>query len=185
MAEIRGTPVSEEYLREVRISHVMDCLADPSKIRVLAYFSRDVGEALPYLAALLPQAGYHHEAGILTFVREGRMISIYPRTVMLAKALDEADAAAILEWLRGKINEGYARRAELTPCYERRRVPRFLDVYRLLPRGNCGRCGEVSCLAFAVRLAFGEAHIGGCPRLLETEFARNRSVLVEWLGADA
>lgn len=172
----------EEFLREVRITHVMDCLADPSKIRVLARFSTDVWEALPYLAALLPQAGYNHAAGILTFVREGRMFSIYPRTVMLAKALDEGDALAALEWLRQRVNEAYARRGELVPCYERRRAPRFLDVYRLLPGGNCGRCGQVSCLALAVRLAFGEARIRECPRLLEAEYARNRSVLVEWLG---
>ncbi len=174
----------ELFLREVRITHVMDCLADPSKIRVLAHFSRDVWDALPYLAALLPQAGYNHGAGILTLVREGRMLSIYPRTVMLAKARDEEDALAVLEWLRERINEAYARREELPPCYERRRVPRFLDVYQLLPGGNCGRCGEVSCLAMALRLAFGEARIGDCPRLREPEFARQRTRLSEWLGAD-
>ena len=176
---------SEEFLREIRISHVMDCLADPSKIRVLARFSSDVWEALPYLAAILPQAGYNHAAGVLTVVRDGRMISIYPRTVMLAKALDEEDALAVLEWLRTKINEAWARRGELEPCYERRRAPRFLDVYRLLPGGNCGRCGQPSCLAMAVRLAFGEARLSGCPRLEEPEFAGNRAVLVEWLGDES
>lgn len=180
MPELKAA--TEEFLREVRITHVMDCLADPSKIRVAACFSCDVWEALPYLAALLPQAGYNHATGILTLVREGRMLSIYPRTVMLAKALDEDDAVAVLEWLRGKINEAYARRGELTPCFERRRVPRFLDVYRLLPGGNCGRCGEASCLALALRLAFGEARLDRCPRLQEAAFARNRSVLLEWLG---
>ena len=172
----------EEFLREIRITHVMDCLADPTKIRVLAHFSCDVSDALPYLATLLPQAGYNHAAGILTLVREGRMYSVYPRTVMLAKALDEEDALATLEWLKGRINEAYARRGELEPCYERNRVPRFLDVYQLLPKGNCRRCGEASCLAFALRLAFGEARIGDCPRLLEVAFARNRSLLLEWLG---
>jgi len=175
----------DEFLHDIRISHVMDCLADPSKIRVLARFSRDVWEALPYLAAILPQAGYNHDAGILTLVREGRMISIYPRTVMLAKALDEDDALAVLEWLRRKINEAWARRGELVPCYERRRAPRFLDVYRLLPGGNCGRCGQPSCLAMALRLAFGEARIDECPRLQEAKFARNRSVLAEWLGDES
>ena len=175
---------SEEFLREIRISHVMDCLADPNKIRVLAYFSRDVGEVLPYLAALLPQAGYNHEAGIMTLVREGRLLSVYPRTVVLAKALDEEDALAVLEWLKGKINEAYARRSELEPCFMRRRSPRLLDIYRLLPGGNCRRCGQATCLALAARLAFGEGHVRDCPRLSEPEFARNRALLVEWLGPD-
>ena len=175
---------SDGFLREIRITHVMDCLADPSKIRVLAHFSCDVWDALPYLAALLPQAGYNHAAGIMTLVREGRMLSIYPRTVMLAKALDEEDALAVLGWLKGKINEADARRSELEPCYERRRSPRLLDTYRLLPGGNCRRCGHATCLALAAHLAFGEARIADCPRLLEPEFARNRAVLIEWLGPD-
>ena len=173
---------NDEMVREIRIAQVMDCLADPEKIRVVAELSCDVREALPYLAALLPQAGYNHEAGILTLVKEGRLLTVYPRTVTLAKARDEADARAVLEWLRGRIDEAWARRAELTPVRERRRAPRILDVYRLLPGGNCRRCGEATCMALAGRLIFGEAKLGECPRLAEAEYARNRALLMEWLG---
>ncbi|MHB1415522.1 MAG: (Fe-S)-binding protein [Chloroflexota bacterium] len=171
-------------MAEISIAQVMDCLADPEKIRVVAEISCDVGEALPYLAALLPQAGYNHAAGILTMVREGRLLTVYPRIVTLAKALDEDDARAVLEWLRGRINDAWARRGELTPVRERRRTPRILDVYRLLPGGNCRRCGEATCMALAGRLIFGEARPADCPRLAEAVFARNRSLLVEWLGSD-
>ena len=166
----------------IRITQIMDCLADPTKIRVVAALPGNIHDVLPYLAALLPTAGYSHAAGILTMVRQGRLLTVYPQTVTLAKAQDEEDAAAVLEWLRERINEAYARRDDLAPCFERRRVPRFLDVHRLLPGGNCGRCGEASCLALALRLAFGEARLGDCPRLLEAEFAHNRALLVEWLG---
>jgi ArsR family metal-binding transcriptional regulator len=172
----------DELVSSVRITRVMDCLADPTRIRVVAGLSCDVHEALPYLAALLPQAGYNHTAGILTLVREGRLITVYPQVVTLAKALDEADAEEVLEWLRGKINEAHARRGELEPCLERRRAPRLLEVYRLLPGGNCRRCGEATCLAFAVRLVFAEARTEDCPRLAEPPFAGNGARLAEWLG---
>lgn len=178
----RKVEVGHALVPEIRITHVMDCLADPDKIRVVAALPGNIHAVLPYLASLLPTAGYNHPAGILTLIRQGRLITVYPEMVTLAKALDEDDAAAVLGWLRERINEAHTRRAELVPCFERHRVPRFLDVYRLLPGGNCGRCGEASCLALAVRLAFGEARIGECPRLLEAEFARHRSLLVEWLG---
>ena len=174
---------SREFLSQVRITRVMDCLADPTKIRVVAGFSRDVQEVLPYLAALLPQAGYNHGAGILTLLRQGRMITVYPQVVTLAKALDEEDAQEVLEWLRDRINEAHTRRDELEPCLERRRVPRLLDVYQLLPRDNCRRCGEATCMAFAVRLIVAEVRLEDCPRLDEPEFARNRTRLAEWLGA--
>ena len=173
---------SDQLVREIRIVQVMDCLADPEKIRVVAELSCDVGEALPYLAALLPWAGYNHAAGLLTLVLEGRLITVYPRLVTLAKARDEDDARTVLSWLRERLNEAWARRGELAPVLERRRAPRILDVYRLLPGGNCRCCGEATCMALAGRLLFGEGRLDDCPRLAEAAFARNRALLAEWLG---
>jgi len=178
-------PASEEYLSGIRITRVMDCLADQTKIRVLATPARDLQEILPYLAALLPQAGYNHGAGILTLMREGRLITVYPQLVTLAKAADEDDAQAVLEWLWDRINEAHRQRSQLTPCLERRRMPRLLDVYRLLPGGNCRRCGEATCIAMAARLVFAEARLADCPRLAEPEFADNRTRLAEWLGRES
>lgn len=171
-----------DVLRAIRVTHVLECLADPSKIRVIAELSCDVRDVLPHVAALLPQAGYNHDAAILTLVLDGRLITLYPQVVTLAKAADEDDAGATLEWLRMRINEAHARRGELVPCFERRRSLRLLDAYRLLPKSNCKRCGEATCMAFASRLVFGEARVSDCPRLGEEEFRRNRLLLDEWVG---
>jgi ArsR family metal-binding transcriptional regulator len=173
---------SGELLLEIRVVQVLDCLADPAKIRVVAEMNCDVQAALPYLAALLPQAGYNHEAGILTVVKDGRLLTVYSRMVTLAKAWDEADARAVLEWLRQRINDVWARRSELTPVHERRRTARLFDVYRLLPGANCRNCGEATCVALASRLIFGEARLGDCPLLAESKYNHNRQLLAEWLG---
>jgi ArsR family metal-binding transcriptional regulator len=171
-----------ELLAEIHITLLSECLADPTKVRVVAELSSEIGEILPYLAALLPYAGYNHAAGVLSFVHEGRLVTVYAHMVTVAKAEDEDDAAVILEWLRGQINEANARRHELVPCLARRRTPRPLDIYTLLPRDNCRRCGQPTCMAFASRLVFGEARPEDCPHLAEAGFEHNRSVLVEWLG---
>ncbi|MDO8670643.1 MAG: hypothetical protein Q7O66_04340 [Dehalococcoidia bacterium] len=60
-------------MQEIRITHVMDCLADPAKTRVMAELSRDIGEALPYLATLMPKSGYDHPGAILTVVLKGQL----------------------------------------------------------------------------------------------------------------
>ncbi len=174
--------VRDGYLREVYVTHVMDCLADPTKIRVIAELSEDVQPVLPYLAALLPRAGYNHAAGILTLLHGGRLLTVYPRVVTLAKALDEEDAREVLGWLRERINEAEARGDELMPCLGRRRSPRILDVYKLLPGTNCRRCGELTCMALAARLIFGEAQLADCPSLGEASFEQSRERLAEWLG---
>ncbi len=40
-----------------------------------------------------------------------------------------------------------------------------LEVVKLLPRSNCGQCGEASCLAFAVALSTGQKPPEACPYL--------------------
>ena len=42
-----------------------------------------------------------------------------------------------------------------------------LDIYKLLPRTNTGDCGVPTCLAFAMKVASGQASITGCPHLSE------------------
>jgi len=147
------------------ITHILDCLADPSKIRVIAEAQDDVGEILPYLNAILPTASYAPGANTLTLKRGHRIITLYPHLVVMAKADGEEDALAILAWLTDLINDAYARRCEIVPCYEHRRTVGFLDIYRLLPGSNCKACGQPTCLAFSVALQEGRGRLADCPGL--------------------
>src|SRR3990172_9256171 len=38
-----------------------------------------------------------------------------------------------------------------------------LDIYKVLPKTNCGECGVPTCLAFAMQLATKKAAIDDCP----------------------
>ena len=40
-----------------------------------------------------------------------------------------------------------------------------LDIYKRLPRENCKECGLPTCLAFAMKVAGGQAGLSDCPRL--------------------
>ena len=40
-----------------------------------------------------------------------------------------------------------------------------LDIYKHLPRENCKKCGVATCLAFAMKVAAGQAGLDLCPRL--------------------
>ena len=42
-----------------------------------------------------------------------------------------------------------------------------LDIYKLLPRTNCGDCGVPTCLAFAMKLARKQASLDECPHASE------------------
>ena len=38
-----------------------------------------------------------------------------------------------------------------------------LDIYKLLPKTNCKKCGSPTCLAFAMKLAMKKAVLDECP----------------------
>jgi acetyl-CoA decarbonylase/synthase complex subunit gamma len=42
-----------------------------------------------------------------------------------------------------------------------------LDIYKLLPRTNCGECGSPTCLAFAMKLSAKQANLDACPYVSE------------------
>ena len=42
-----------------------------------------------------------------------------------------------------------------------------IEIFKLLPRTNCGECGVPTCLAFAMSLAAGKAELSACPYLSE------------------
>lgn len=174
--------MSEDLLREIDITHVLDCIADQTKIRVVAELSDDVSEVMPYLNALIGKASYGHEARILHFNLEHRMITLYPRVLTMAKADDEVDAHRVMNWLKELVNDTWRRRHEIEPSYEMRPMVRPLDVYVLLPRENCKLCGEATCMAFAFRLLQGRGTIEECCRLAEERSGRHRAALSTLLG---
>jgi acetyl-CoA decarbonylase/synthase, CODH/ACS complex subunit gamma len=42
-----------------------------------------------------------------------------------------------------------------------------IEIFKLLPKTNCGDCGVPTCLAFAMSLAAGKAELSKCPRVSE------------------
>ena len=40
-----------------------------------------------------------------------------------------------------------------------------IQIFKLLPKTNCGDCGVPTCLAFAMSLAGGKAELTACPHV--------------------
>jgi ArsR family metal-binding transcriptional regulator len=164
------------------ITHITDCVADSTKNRVVAELSDDVAAVFPYLNAVVPNVMYNPGANTVTIKRAGRLLTFYPHVAVMAKIDDEEDAEVQLQWFQELCNDTWQRRGEIMPCYERRSQLGPLDVYQLLPRLNCRKCGEPTCMAFAFSLLFGEHTLADCPPLAEPEHAEGGSRLAEMIG---
>jgi len=146
------------------------CIADETKIRLIAHITGDMTSVLPYLNAEMRNACYNAGGPMLTFMDNHRMITIYPRRITIAKADDIVDSWRILEDIRCLANDTYARRDAIVPLPAMRKKPPAIDIHKRLPGTNCGRCGQKTCMAFALTLWNGTAKPVMCKPLFEEEY---------------
>jgi ArsR family metal-binding transcriptional regulator len=85
--------------------------------------------------------------------------------------------------LKDTVNIVWEKRDELTAVMTRKRAPRHLDIWELLPRTNCRQCAEATCLAFAVGLLQNKRELAEClPLQADPAFADRRATLEAMLG---
>lgn len=170
------------FLEKIDVTKVETCLADAEKIRLQAVLSQDIEELLPYLNTVIKNAVYNHYAKNLTFMKEFRLITLYPRKLTMAKAVNMTDALQVLDWLKDLINDTHRRQKEISPTFTKKERPTALQIYKWLPGTNCRRCGQLTCLAFAARLLSGENALVDCPPLAEVENSERFNALQGLLG---
>lgn len=169
------------FLHSYKITRTLPCLADPEKIRVIAEVSDEIHEVFPYLNATLKGCIYNHPALTLTLKRGQKLITLHARHITLAKVEDENEAEEELTWLRNLINETYKKRDQIKPNFSKGAELKALDIYKLLPGTSCKKCGELTCLAFAVKLVGQEIDITKCIPLFSEAYSGKQKVLFELL----
>jgi ArsR family metal-binding transcriptional regulator len=167
--------------RRAAIMVLGPCVADYKKIRLIAHLEGDLGQVLPYLNAVLPQASYTPKAETLTFMDGYRMIALYPRRITIAKADEIVDAWLTLERIRFLAEQTWNDRDRIVPSFETRKKPPALEIFKRLPGTNCGRCGLPSCLAFAMHVWTGENSARRCLPVFEEggKFSHLQEALLE------
>ncbi len=173
----------------IRLVRTLPCLADPGKLIVIGETDATIDGVMPLLNAILPNVlSYHPFSGVMTLRRRPGLITLYPDKVMITQVAGMEEGLALLCAVRDLVNQTWARRDEIEPRPEGRRVPRPLDVYELLPRSNCRACGEATCMAFAFGLLESRHRPEECPALADVAYAGQRLALAEMLdqaGAEA
>ena len=178
-----GTKAITMLLHSYQITRILPCLADPEKIRVIAEVSEEIQEVFPYLNATMKGCIYNHPANTLTIRKDQKLITLHALHIALAKIEDEKEAEEILRWLKDLINETYEKRDQIEPNYSMAAELKALDVFKLLPGTNCKKCGEPTCLAFAVKLVGRDIEIVKCDPLFSEKYQEKQKVLVELLQA--
>jgi ArsR family metal-binding transcriptional regulator len=166
------------YLETISLTKTLPCLAEPGRLIVIGKPSRLLDEVVPYLATLPGVTAYNPETLTLTFRLPVGFLTLYPDKVYITQIKDAGAGLEALAALKDAINATWEGRSKLMAVAERKRAPRHLDVYALLPQTNCKQCGEATCLAFAVQLILQARILEEClPLGQDTAFADRKATL--------
>ena len=144
-----------------------DCNPSFESVHCVARLNEDVGDVLPYLNAVLGGTQYLNDPPEVMFHHHGRIIKVGPREIAINALADEQEADRILEWLKKEINQAWENRDAITPCTTGMVKPKLMEILKLLPRTNCKKCGQPTCMAFAAQVMDGGRDAAHCPELNE------------------
>ncbi len=105
----------EDVFGTASIMVLAPCIADDTKLRLIAHISGDMTEVFPYMNTEMRGACYNPNGPMLTFMDGHRLITIYARRIAIGKADEIVDAWRNLENIRCLSNEIYACRSSITP----------------------------------------------------------------------
>ena len=141
------------------------CNSTFQSLHCIAHLDEDVGEALPYLNAVLGGDTYIKDPPSVTFNMHGKLVTVHSRKIAVNALRDEAEAHSILEWLKKEINDAWDNRATIVPKYDGKLKPHLLEIYKLLPKTNCRKCGQPTCMMFASLATEGIKGHADCPEM--------------------
>ncbi|GAB4439524.1 MAG: (Fe-S)-binding protein [bacterium] len=150
------------------------CLPGTGILRLYMTVDKDLTDFLPYINGYVKKARYLPTIGWIRFPfvgfpskRGSWNVAIKGNEIIIAKFNNSEEAKETAKELIEYLNHLSEIKGSITPDYTEWNPPKVFDILSLLPRTNCKKCGFLSCMAFATKLAEGEADIEQCSELSE------------------
>lgn len=166
------------FLESIKIIETSPCLADSELFKAVTRASVDLTEILPYLNGILEKPNYQSNSNSIMFKKGIIGFTLREDKIAITKFANLTEAHEFLDWVKDLINTTYDRKSEIAPSYKERKQLGLLQVYTMLPKKNCKKCGELSCMAFAAKLSKFEAEMDDCPLLSEPEYSGLKEKLI-------
>ena len=170
-------------VRKVTIQEMRPCIVAENMIRVLMQLDSEIGEVIPVLITKYPpgKVNYIENKKILTLNINKRLVTLYPSgKISMNKTIDKEDALEVVTEIMKVINEAYNEInsgdvANYDELREKLSNIGPLSLYNCLPKTDCEKCGEKTCMAFAIKLLSGDIELDKCTPL--TDDLHNEDVL--------
>jgi len=144
----------------------------------------DISAVFPYLNAVLEDTWYDHENRILIGSENGWRHAFRSNEIKVAGVTEYTQAGQIASEVVDRVNKVWQQQASITPSFAERKLPTVIEVYQLLPKTNCKKCGYVTCLAYAADLRNSTVGLEQCPTLLQPKYTENKDRLFGLFSKD-
>lgn len=130
-----------------------------------AYFKLDddVRDLFPFINAEIKDAKYQNMPEHIQFEIYGARCTLYPVEVIAAAFEDKAHALDFAQSLIAFLNDLDKKKTLIIPEFKPYKAVSPIDIYKLLPKTNCGKCGYLTCIAFSAALGRGLTTPDLCP----------------------
>ena len=170
-------------VKKVTIQEMKPCIVAENMIRVLMQLDSEIGEVIPVLTTKYPlgKVNYIENKKILTLNICKRLVTLYPSgKISMNKTIDKEDALEVVTEIMKVINEAYNEInsgdvANYDELREKLSNIGPLSLYNCLPKTDCEKCGEKTCMAFAIKLLSGDVKLDKCTPI--TDDLHNDGVL--------
>ncbi len=150
------------------------CLPGSPRWSSVVEIDADLTDLLPYLNGYLKKRFYDPNTHTIVFKMNGHGVAVRPREIRIGNLIDKDEGERVAKEVIDFINEIHEKRDTITPDTTRKEPPKAIEIFKLLPKTNCKKCGQLTCMAFASALAKGDADIDDCPELFEEKYRENR-----------
>ncbi len=141
----------------------------------------DISLVFPYLNTRVKGAIFDKNHNTINFKFGGHGVTLHPKLMVITRLHDRQEVDKVLGELKNLINRTYEHRDRIQPRERSRRVLTVFEIYKLLPRKNCGECGEPTCMGFAAKLIEESRKIEACKPLFTEDYTEIREKLLRML----
>ncbi|TFH48896.1 MAG: hypothetical protein E4G89_05580 [Methanothrix sp.] len=151
-----------------------DCHPGSTSFNMFISIEDDISDLLPYLnAELRGELDYRHKDRILLWTGNGKRHAFRSHEIAVSPFQDDENAEGYAADLVARMNDIWRRRADLAPSEKGvDPLPTAMDIWKLLPRTNCKKCGFPTCMAYAVALRVDPSRLADCEHLSEEAFKK-------------
>ena len=154
------------------------CDSNAKGIHCFIHLDDDISEVLPFLNSRLGGFVYTQDPPSLTLKHYGKLLTFHPQKIAVNALKDQKEAEKIADWLFREINETWNKRQEIPPSTDSAKQPALIEVLKLLPKTNCRKCMEPTCMVFSTKVLEGVKNEEDCPEIT----SENRERLKDYLS---